>query len=129
MVIDSSALLAILQNEQTHDRLVAAIVADGIRVLSSATFLETSMVAHARRGPEGVKSLDGLLSLLGLVVLPVDRAQAELARDAFAGFGKGQHPAALNFGDCFVYALAQSTGEPVLCTGDDFRQTDLRCLP
>lgn len=125
MVIDPSALLAILQAEATALPLADAIAADPRRLISAAGVVEAGIVVEARHGSSGGRELDVLLHRAGVVITAVDAHQAELARDAWRRFGKGRHLAALNFGDCFSYALAVDAGEPLLCVGDDFRRTDL----
>jgi ribonuclease VapC len=126
MVIDSSALVAILCNEPEADRLEAAIEADPVRLISPGSLLETSIVIEARFGEAGGRELDLLLLKAQVEIVAFDEEQANLARDAYRRFGKGRHPAGLNFGDCFAYALAVARGEPVLFKGDDFAKTDLR---
>ena len=125
MVIDTSALLAILQDESDRRAFTEEIAAAAVRRTSAATFLEASMVVEARHGADGVRWLDTLLESAGIEVVAVDLVQARIARRAFADFGKGRHPAGLNFGDCFSYALARQLGEPLLCKGDDFSRTDI----
>ena len=125
MVIDTSAFLAILQDEPERRSCSEAISQAAARRTSPATFLEASMVLEARYGADGVQSFDVLLESADVEVVAVDLAQSRIARRAFARFGKGRHPAALNYGDCFAYALARHLGEPLLCKGDDFRRTDL----
>ena len=129
MVIDTSAFLAILQNEPERGPFNRAIAEAVLRRTSAATFLEASMVLEARHGADGVQMLDALIESAGIEVVAVDLAQSRIARRAFAHFGKGRHPAALNYGDCFAYALARQLGEPLLCKGDDFRRTDLALVP
>ncbi len=125
VVIDTSALLAILQEESEAPALAAAIAADPRRLVSAASVVEAGIVVEARYGPGGGRELDLLLHRAGVVVTAVDAHQAELARNAWRRFGKGRHPAALNFGDCFTYALAVDSREPLLCVGDDFPRTDV----
>lgn len=125
MVIDTSALLAILQGEPERRAFTEAIEAADSRSLSAASFVEVSIVIEARFGAEGVSHLDRLLERAEVEVVPVDLEQGRLARLAFSRFGKGRHEAALNFGDCFSYALAQLLGEPLLFKGEDFSQTDV----
>ena len=125
MVIDTSAFLAILQDEPDRRSFTEAIGAAAVRRTSAATFVEASMVLQSRYGAEGVQRLDMLLEAARIEVMAVDPAQARMARRAFVDFGKGRHPAGLNYGDCFTYALARQLGEPLLCKGDDFAQTDL----
>lgn len=125
MVLDTSALLAVLLDEPKRARFVDAILAADSRRVSVASFVETSLVLHARHGAEAVRRLDLFLARAGIEVEPVSVAQGRLARDAFARFGKGRHPAALNFGDCFAYALAVELDEALLFKGADFAKTDV----
>ena len=125
MVIDTSALLAILQNEPERPAYNQTIELAERCALSTASFVELSMVIESRYGPEGVRDLDLFLSRARVELIPVDTDQAYIARLAFRRYGKGRHPAGLNFGDCFSYALAKSLGEPLLFKGEDFSQTDL----
>jgi len=125
MVIDTSALLAILQNEPERSAYNRAIELADTRTLSTASFVELSMVIESRYGPEGTRDLDLFLSRANIELIPVSSDQAYVARQAFRQYGKGRHPAGLNFGDCFSYALAKSLGEPLLFKGNDFSQTDL----
>jgi len=129
MVLDSSALLAILFSEAKRDPFAAAIDADPVRLLSASTLVESSIVVLARRGPDGLRDLDHLLSRAGIHVEAVDQEQAYIARTAWERFGRGRHVAALNFGDCFAYALSYVTGEVLLFAGNDFRQTDVQAHP
>lgn len=125
MVIDTSALVAILQREPERRAFIDAIEAADTRLMSVATFVEMSMVVEARHGAEGLRDLDHFISRAGIDLVPVDVEQGRLARNAFSRFGKGRHRAALNYGDCFSYALATSLGEPLLFKGDDFGHTDV----
>jgi ribonuclease VapC len=125
MVIDTSALVAILCMEPEAARLAHALEADPYRLISAATWVETSIVIEARYGEPGGRELDLLKTKAELAIQDVDASQAELAREAWRRFGKGRHPAGLNFGDCFSYALARSTGERLLFKGDDFSRTDV----
>lgn len=125
MVIDTSALLAILQNEPERRTFNEAIEAADRRSMSTATFVEASIVIESRYGAEGVRDLDELVTTAAIELVAVDTEQAHIARTAFLRFGKGRHPAALNYGDCFAYALAKARGEPLLFKGRDFAQTDL----
>lgn len=129
MVLDTSALIAILTREASADRLVAAVEADRTRLVSAATLVEASLVLLGRYGEVGESELDRLLRAVGAEVVPVGEEQANLARDAALRFGLGRHPAGLNFGDCFSYALAVARDEPLLFVGDDFAQTDVRVSP
>jgi ribonuclease VapC len=125
MVIDTSALVAILRGEPERHVLIEAIDAADSRRMSAATFVEVSIVIEARYGNEGLRDLDRFIGLAGVELIPVSVEQAQAARTAFSRFGKGRHRAALNYGDCFSYALAVVFGEALLCKGDDFRHTDL----
>jgi ribonuclease VapC len=125
MVIDTSAILAILLDESESPAIRQAIEDDPIRFLSSASYLETSIVIEARFGEHGGRELDLLLHTAKVEIVSVDREQAEVARDGYRRFGKGRHAAALNFGDCFAYALSRCTGEKLLFKGDDFTRTDV----
>lgn len=125
MVIDTSALVAILQREPERRAFIDAIEAADTRLMSVATFVEMSMVVEARHGAEGLRDLDHFIGRAGIDLVPVDVEQGRLARNAFSRFGKGRHRAALNYGDCFSYALATSLGEPLLFKGDDFGHTDV----
>ena len=125
MVVDTSAMLAILQDEPERRRFNEAFESAESRRMSVATFVETSIIIEARYGAEGLRDLDLLLERAAIELISVDMEQARVARDAFSRFGKGRHPAALNFGDCFSYAVARVLGEPLLYKGDDFSRTDL----
>jgi ribonuclease VapC len=125
MVIDTSAMLAILMQEPAADRLVSAVEADRTRLVSAATVVEASIVLLGRYGEAGDPQLDRLLRGIGAEVVPVGEEQVALARDAALRFGRGRHAAALNFGDCFSYALSVARGEPLLFVGDDFSETDV----
>ncbi len=125
MVIDTSAMLAILLREPAADRLVSAVEADRARLVSAAGVVEASVVLLGRYGEAGDPQLDRLLRGIGAEVVPVGEEQVALARDAALRFGRGRHPAALNFGDCFSYALSVARGEPLLFVGADFSKTDV----
>lgn len=129
MVIDSSALIAILLDEPDAGVLAAAIAADPDRYMSAFSLLETSVVLDNRKGPEAVAELETLLADLGVRIIALDAAQARTARDAYRRFGKGRHPAGLNLGDCCSHALAITLGEPLLSKGNDFPRTDVPCVP
>ena len=133
MVVDTSALIAILYAEPDHERLEDAIGHDSNRLISAASAIEASIVVARRAGPKGAKRalsiLDGVMRSLGLTIEPVTAAHVELARDAYLRFGKGMSAAGLNYGDCFSYALAKESGEPLLFKGDDFTQTDITVCP
>jgi len=125
MVIDTSALLAILQDEAERRAFNEAMETADSRSLSVASFVEISIVIEARHGAEGIRHLDRFLDRANVTVVPMDLEQGRLARQAFSRFGKGRHEAGLNFGDCFSYALAQVLGEPLLFKGEDFSRTDI----
>ena len=125
MVIDTSALLAILQDEPERVPFSEAIEAAESRAIYAATFVEVSVVLDVRFGAEAVRELDLLIERAAIDIVPVDLEQARVARRAFALFGKGRRRAGLNFGDCFAYALASVLGEPLLFKGDDFGRTDV----
>jgi ribonuclease VapC len=125
MVIDPSAIIAILQDEPERRAFNACIAAAPRRSLSAAGLVELSIVMEARYGEVGARNLDLFLATAGIEVIPFDAAQAALAREAFRRFGKGRHPAGLNLGDCFSYALARALAAPLLFKGDDFPRTDL----
>ena len=129
MVIDTSALLAILQDEPERRSFNLAIEADETKLLSAASLVEASLVTATRYGSDGVHLLDLFLVKAGISIESVDVNQAYIARRAFNQYGKGRHPAGLNFGDCFTYALARFTGEPLLFKGHDFSKTDLDAVP
>lgn len=125
MVIDSSALLALLANEPDAEQFAEAIEAATTRCMSAASLLETATVIEARYGPAGGHKLDELLTTAQIQIEPVTMEQITIARLGFRTFGKGRHPASLNFGDCFAYALARLLDEPLLFKGNDFSQTDV----
>ncbi len=129
MVLDTSAVLAILGDEPEAPAFERAIAADPIRLLSAASLLEAALVIESRLGEPGGRELDLLLHKARVEVVAVTAEQAELARHAFRAFGKGRHPAGLNYGDLFSYALARLSGEPLLTKGDDFPHTDLARVP
>ncbi|MGA2183268.1 MAG: type II toxin-antitoxin system VapC family toxin [Bryobacteraceae bacterium] len=126
MIVDTSALLAILRDEPEAAACARAIESVPIRRISAANFLEAAIVLDGSRDPIVSRRFDDLLREARLLIEPVTEAQARTAREAYRDFGKGiGHPARLNFGDCFAYALAKSTGEPLLFKGNDFTHTDL----
>ncbi len=125
MVLDTSAVLAVLFDEPAAPSIEAAIEADAIRLMAAPSALEAAVVVEVRYGEAGGRELDLLLHKAGVEIVAFDREQMELARHAYRRFGKGRHQAALNFGDCFAYALSQRSGEPLLFVGDDFGKTDI----
>ncbi|MBY0388101.1 MAG: type II toxin-antitoxin system VapC family toxin [Mycobacterium pseudokansasii] len=127
MIVDTSAIIAILTEEDDAARYANAIAAADVRRLSAASYLECGIVLDSLRDPIISRSLDELLEEARFVVEPVAERQARLARQAYADFGKGSgHPAGLNFGDCLSYALAVDLREPLLWKGNDFGHTDVR---
>jgi ribonuclease VapC len=125
VIIDTSALLAILQLEPEARRLIDAIKGAGHRMISAGTLVEASIVAESRNGEQGTRDLDAALARFRVEVSPLTLNHAMHARRAFRQYGKGRHPAGLNLGDCFAYALAKATGEPLLFKGRDFSKTDI----
>jgi ribonuclease VapC len=128
MVIDTSALAAIFFRERERDEFLKAITSVATRLISAATVLETGMVLEARQGDAAGREFDLFIVRAAFEIVPFDAEQADLARSAWRKYGKGRHPAALNFGDCFAYALAKSTGEPLLAKGTEFALTDIAVL-
>ena len=124
MIADTSAVMAVLLGEGDAGKYGRALVASPCR-MSVANFLEATLVLESRRGSEAAYQLDTLIENAGIVLEPVTLEQANTARHAWRRFGRGNHPAGLNFGDCFAYALAEVTGEPLLFKGGDFALTDV----
>ena len=122
MVIDTSAIVAVLRNEPGAAAIEAAVVASPLRLVAATCVLEARMVLVSRRGEHALAELDLWLAKIAVDVIPVD---ADLATQSWLSYGKGRHPAALNFADCLSYALAKRSGEPLLCKGDDFPRTDI----
>jgi ribonuclease VapC len=126
MILDTSALIAILYREPEAARFAQIIHdADSCRI-SVANYVELSMVIENQLGAEGMRQAEAFFRRADITVEPVTLEHGDLARQAFLDFGKGRHKAALNFGDCFSYALAKATGEPLLFKGDDFSRTDIQ---
>jgi ribonuclease VapC len=125
MVIDTSALLAIFLAEPERKLFLDSILQAETRMISAANVLETGIVLEARRGESAGREFDLFLVRANLQIVSVDSEQAEIARSAWRKYGKGRHPAALNFGACFAYALAKASGEPLLAKGTDFVATDI----
>lgn len=127
MIVDSSVIVAIVRKERDGRSLAEAIDRDESPRLSAASFLEVAIVVDSRRDPSVSRRLDAFLDSSRIIIEPVTERQARIAREAYRDYGKGSgHPANLNFGDCFAYALARDLGEPLLFKGDDFRHTDIR---
>ena len=124
IVVDSSAVLAVLFDEPERAAVESRLV-EGPCVMSAATRVELGIVVEARKGPAGTQLLEELLTRLGVEVLPVDDPQVHEAIVGWRRFGKGRHPAGLNYGDTFSYALARTLGQPLVFVGDDFTQTDV----
>ena len=125
MIVDSSALLAILFNESDAETYARAIAHAGACRISAANYVEVAIVVEAQTRESGSRQFDAFFRRAGIVIEPVTEEQAYMARQAFTDFGKGRHRASLNFGDCFAYALAKSTGETLLFKGEDFKRTDI----
>ncbi|MBW3661001.1 MAG: type II toxin-antitoxin system VapC family toxin [Gemmatimonadetes bacterium] len=125
MVIDSSAIVALLFNEPEADRIEIAIERDPVRFVSAATWSEAAIVVESHFREGGAEVFDALIRRTGMEIVSVEIDQSETARMAYRRWGKGHHPASLNFGDCFAYALSKVSGEPLLFKGDDFGQTDV----
>jgi len=125
MIVDTSAIIAILFNEDDAETYAEAMTqADSCRI-SAATFVETAIVVEAQTKNNGSRQLDAFIRRAGIIIEPVTEEQAHIARQAFIDFGRGQHPAGLNYGDCFSYALSKAAREPLLFKGKDFAKTDL----
>jgi ribonuclease VapC len=125
MIIDTSALLAILYQEEDAAYFAGAIAAAPVGRMSVANFLEAAINIDVSGDAEASRQLDTFIRRAGIEINAVTFEQAQIARQAYLDFGKGRHPAGLNFGDCFAYALARETGEPLLFKGDDFAKTDI----
>jgi ribonuclease VapC len=129
MVIDTSAIVAILFGEPEARAFAHAIDRDPMRLMSAVSVLEATMVVESELGEAGGRELDLLLHRAGIEVIGFPSERLDAARHALRAYGRGRHPAGLNFGDCFSYALAKSTGQPLLFKGDDFARTDVEaCL-
>ncbi len=126
MIVDTSALVAILYREPEAPAFVQLIHDAGDIRMSVANYIKLSIVVEIQLGPHGLRQADAFLRRAGIIIEPVTAEHGELARQAFLDFGKGRHKAGLNFGDCFAYALAKATGEPLLFKGNDFSQTDIK---
>ncbi len=126
MIIDTSTIIAILRNEADAPAHARAIADATVRQVSAVNFVESAVVIDASRDPIATRRFDDFMRQADISVMPVTESQARIARDAYRDFGKGSgHPANLNFGDCFAYALAKESGEPLLFKGDDFPHTDI----
>ncbi len=126
MIIDTSAIFAILYAEPDASRFANRIDSASRRSISAGTYIEAAIIAERHRSPITIRRFDDFMREARIVIEPVTETQARIAREAYRDFGKGSgHPAQLNFGDCFAYALARETGQPLLFKGNDFSQTDL----
>jgi len=126
MIVDTSALIAILRDEEDAMAYARAIATAASSRISAATYVETAAVIDASRDPIASRRFDDLLHEAQFAIAPVTEVQARIAREAYRDFGRGSgHPARLNFGDCFAYALAKAMNEPLLFKGDDFTRTDI----
>lgn len=125
MIVDTSAVLAILFGEPDAQRYEKAIAAAAGARIAAANFVEAAVVVDLQTSAAGSRHFDAFVRRSGLTIEPMTVEQAHLARQAYFDYGKGRHPAGLNFGDCFAYALAKATGEPLLFKGSDFSKTDV----
>lgn len=125
MILDTSAVIAILYREPEAADFVRRIHDADVCRMSVATHVELSLVVETQLGLEGLRQAEAFLRRADIILEPVTIEHGDLARQAFHDFGKGRHKAGLNYGDCFSYALAKAAGEPLLCKGNDFRQTDI----
>lgn len=126
MVVDTSAVIAILLGEPETESFVQALANDPKRMISAFNALESAIVIEAKKGEAGGRELDLVLHRARIEIIALNSEQVELALTAWRKYGKGNHPAALNIGDCCAYALAKYSGEPLLFKGEDFSQTDIR---
>lgn len=125
MIVDTSALLAVLLGEAEADEFSDLMLNSDSCLMSAVSFVEASIIAETSGGDGGVRQLDAFLRTAGITVEPISGEQAFAARQAYSDYGKGRHAAGLNFGDCFSYALAKVSGEALLFKGSDFRNTDI----
>ena len=128
MILDTSALLAVLFGEKDAETYAQAISQAEVCRISAATFVEVSVVVESQTGDAGSRQWDSFFRTAGITIEPVTEEQAHAARQAWSDFGKSRHPAGLNFGDCFSYALAKVSGEPLLFKGQDFRKTGIAAV-
>jgi ribonuclease VapC len=126
MIVDTSAIIAVLLGEEEADDFTEQMLKSDDCLMSAVSFVEASIIAESNGGDGGVRQLDAFLRTAGISIEPVSEEQALAARQAYSDFGKGRHAAGLNLGDCFSYALAKVSGEPLLFKGADFRKTDIR---
>ena len=128
MVLDTSAIIAILLGESEADAFAVAIANDTKRLMSAFSALEAGVVIEAKKGEAGGRELELLLHRSQVEIISLDLEQTEVAKAAWRAYGKGRHPAGLNIGDCCAYALSKISGEPLLFKGDDFSKTDLQIV-
>jgi ribonuclease VapC len=128
MVVDTSAILAVLLVEADRELFTSLILEAETKAISAANVMETGIVLESRRGEAAGREFDLFLHQAAFDVMAVDANQIEIARIAWRKYGKGRHPASLNFGDCFTYALAKVLDEPLLAKGTDFARTDIECI-
>jgi len=126
MIVDTSAIIAVLLGEEEADDFTEQILKSDDCLMSAVSFVEASIIAESNGGDGGVRQLDAFIRTAGISIEPVSEEQALAARQAYSDFGKGRHAAGLNLGDCFSYALSKVSGEPLLFKGADFRKTDIR---
>ena len=124
MIVDSSALVAVLRREPEFERLIDAMLDAETVLVPAPCYLEVAMVIAGRKGPDSRPEIDALLDQLRARLVALTDPHARLATDAFLRYGKGRHPAGLNFGDCMAYAVAKAEGAPLLFVGEDFARTD-----
>jgi ribonuclease VapC len=125
MIVDSSAVLAVLLDEAEAEEFTALLLNSEVCRMSAVSFVEASIIAETNGGDGGVRQLDAFLRTAGITIEPVSEEHALAARQAYSDYGRGRHAAGLNLGDCFSYALARASGEPLLFKGSDFRKTDI----
>jgi ribonuclease VapC len=125
MIVDTSAVLAVLLDEEEAEEFAALILKSDACLMSAVSFVEASIIAETNGGDGGVRQLDAFVRTAGISIEPVNGEQALTARQAYSDYGKGRHAAGLNFGDCFSYALAKVSGEPLLFKGSGFGKTDI----
>ena len=127
MIVDASALVAIIRSEAGAERFAAALEAASTSRMSAANYFEAAIVIDGSRNATLSRRLDDVVADASIAIEPVTERQARIAREAYRDYGKGSgHPAGLNFGDCFAYALARDTSEPLLFKGGDFAKTDIK---
>jgi ribonuclease VapC len=127
MILDASAVIAILRQEKGAKDFASVIENDPVRLISAVNYVEAAVVVDGERNPLASQRFDDLMRIAGIEIVPVTEAQAKIARQAYRDFGRGSgHPAMLNFGDCFAFALAAESGEPILYQGEEFAKAGIR---